>query len=767
MHSRYFVFFWSLLWAAGFTWLLGASASAAPSKTEVFQAPIGGKAFEVGDERVVCALSEGWTTEGGGKLLRPPQTDQAVGKRSSIRLGKSVADCERAGILAEVVALAAWPIVDSSSVVFSVDEARLEARGKRLAGAQLVWKSASATGVDGCEPSAEPAGERCVWLTGRDLSADPSAPQFFVVPAGGRVEKGATFFDADGRALGAQGQPLEPAKVILSQLLPPDSTVDLATGRGEIQVLHPEVVAATECSAIDCSVSGGKIIAASTASTVGSTDVRFRLLPHVVLRRAGNLESQPLFKVTLVRCAMTVFGPVLRAERARAVVRLDERCARDAGSYRFLLGNTPVPVVRQVPVDGGVAVVIEVGLRTEDDLSLVAVRESGALIASVHATVVAPPVVRARLELPSYPRIDFVPNNRPALVHVPKLPGGLYLALVPVEGVYLARSAEKQTFIQGDVAADGLIALRFAVRSNALPEALQDLDLGFVSDALQRPIHEANVPVPLSDVGQEEEGWIEFMCGPNGRPTIVHPGDPINIPFEFRDTCRVVFHREKLANESGEQRIAVSIDVFSTEGATRSDGQVRETLTLRAASRPRLLWVRGITNPFDRVVVRIAHDQEETHYVKGSRTGSAGPAIQWSCVLGTGLLRLYATTAIPTGLYRFGGKSHSGPLSLNFGVISRLTFLMNDGHEWLLGVEGGVMVLGLAGSTSTTGQSLTQIGAVTGLGLSVPIANRNSAAQASINLHGWVEFPFGEAIDHRPAFIFGPSISLGNVGATL
>ena len=84
------------------------------------------------------------------------------------------------------------------------------------------------------------------------------------------------------------------------------------------------------------------------------------------------------------------------------------------------------------------------------------------------------------------------------------------------------------------------------------------------------------------------------------------------------------------------------------------------------------------------------------------KTGA--PAAQWSAVLGTGHMRLYGTTAIPTGLYRFSDSAHSGVLSLNFGVISRLTWLDSEGHEGFLGAEGGIMVIGLANSTSDTRQ---------------------------------------------------------------
>ncbi len=110
-------------------------------------------------------------------------------------------------------------------------------------------------------------------------------------------------------------------------------------------------------------------------------------------------------------------------------------------------------------------------------------------------------------------------------------------------------------------------------------------------------------------------------------------------------------------------------------------------------------------------------------------------------------------------------------LTLSFGVLSRLTWLDTDGHEGFLRLEAGIMAIGLAkDDTGDTGQSLTQVGAVCGLGISVPIANRASPTQASINLHGWLEESIsasGTDPGRRDAFIFGPSISIGNVGTNL
>ena len=70
------------------------------------------------------------------------------------------------------------------------------------------------------------------------------------------------------------------------------------------------------------------------------------------------------------------------------------------------------------------------------------------------------------------------------------------------------------------------------------------------------------------------------------------------------------------------------------------------------------------------------------------------PAVQWTLVVGEGHVRFYATAAIPTGLFHI--TAPSGILTLNFGVLSRLTWLDQEGHEGLVGLELGAMGISLA-----------------------------------------------------------------------
>jgi hypothetical protein len=55
---------------------------------------------------------------------------------------------------------------------------------------------------------------------------------------------------------------------------------------------------------------------------------------------------------------------------------------------------------------------------------------------------------------------------------------------------------------------------------------------------------------------------------------------------------------------------------------------------------------------------------------------------------------------------------------------------------------------------------------ILGYGFAVPIANRSQVSQASINVHAWFEANVMRKAEERFAFVFGPSISIGNVGTS-
>src|SRR5206468_189810 len=124
------------------------------------------------------------------------------------------------------------------------------------------------------------------------------------------------------------------------------------------------------------------------------------------------------------------------------------------------------------------------------------------------------PRVRATVELPGFPNLNFVPNNRAALVHVSTTGEHEHYALLPIDGVYGAGSENRDTAtIRGDPNAAGLTELRFGLRSEGLPPPLDQANLAEVTDPLQRAIHEANIPAPIGAFVQQEDPLIEMLCG--------------------------------------------------------------------------------------------------------------------------------------------------------------------------------------------------------------------------------------------------------------
>ena len=172
------------------------------------------------------------------------------------------------------------------------------------------------------------------------------------------------------------------------------------------------------------------------------------------------------------------------------------------------------------------------------------------------------------------------------------------------------------------------------------------------------------------------------------------PGKRTSIPFARRDGCRVVIHRERFNPEDGTQDLTVDVDVTKLDDNPRSDAHVSERMVLRPSPESRIFWIRGVKAQFDRVTVRIAHVADDARYVGASETRTSLPAVQWTLVVGEGHLRFYATAAIPTGLFHI--TAPSGILTLNFGVLSRLTWLDQQGHEGLVGLELGAMGISLA-----------------------------------------------------------------------
>lgn len=736
---------------------------------ETLQTPVGGKPLALGADRIACAApTGGWTLEAGGRTLRPPASDAAIGRAGEVKVAAASVGCGAATTV-KLLTTGRWPAVDPTSLTVFVDEARAELRGKRLSGLRLLWVANGKRRDDTCiEPRVEATAEVCAFGVGRDLSANPSVLTMEWRPAGASTAEDAVTFDADGRRVPASELTLHPAKVVLATLTPPAANLDVSRGTAKLKLVHAEATTTVDCAPAFCDVEDGSLLVRGLTNTTPTLRMRVRLLPRVVLARGDQLDPHPLVEVPILRCPMTIDSgpPFADLDDTRMVVKLEGRCTDDARALRFVVGASAAEVLRVEAGKDATRFVLKVG-RLDDEVTIRAVRGEGegSLVAIVKSKTRRLPAIAATIELEPGVPIEFIPTNRAASVHVVPPGDGLRVSVVSVEGVYTVVDEGNVQRVRATGPSGGFVALRYAIRSSALPPELAPTVLGVVSDAVQRPMRQGNVPVPLG-------GIVELRCvDPDGRAEIVKPGVVKHIPFERRDSCYVAMNRARLRPEDGVQKLNLDIDVTRPDGSVHADARIAEPTTLRAGSATRLTWIHGIDQPFERVSVRVSHAQDDQHYAAKSEQPMTPAASQWSVVMGTSAARIYLTAAIPTVLYRVSRKDSSGILSLNFGVLGRLTWVDSEGHDGILALETGVTGVGLAPvDTSPTGQSLRQVATVAGLSIGVPIVNRMQVTQTSVNLHAWFEYEISRALGSEGSpfgFIFGPSITFGNVGTYL
>jgi hypothetical protein len=658
------------------------------------------------------------------------------------------------------------PLIDPTSVSFFPDQGRLELKGAHLAGLKVAWRSGAKSGDDTCvdpkpAPDGHAAGEQCAFGVPRDLPGD------------------VTFSVA-----GAEASRLAPARVVVDRVLPASVAVDLSNGVGRIPLPHPEAIAAVDCAPARCELGESSIAVRSAPGTAGNLTLRLKLAPHYLVARGDTTDTAAARTVSVLHCpAAMVSGPPLRHPSGSVIiVRLDERCGRDARDLRWSVNARAADVQRVEHLGDGVYVQLGVAEVGEAQVTVLAVRPEpdDTTIAVVHADTQPAPHPRATLELPGVGKIAFLPTNRDALLRLGPAPDHARFVPLPVEGAYRVTAAPATggpARVRGEESAGGVVALRFGYRVDSLPTAFAATDLAVLSEPLERPIREASVPAPIGASVQGATPLVELICADRaGHAVRIAPGARASIPFAQRDSCRLVIHRERLTPEEGTQDINVEVNVTKVDDAPRPDAHVTERMVLRPGAEPRIFWIHGVHAPFDRLTVRVAHVVDEAHDVGGSDLHVEVPAAQWAVVVGEGHLRFYATAAIPTGLFRI--TAPSDVLTLNFGALSRLTWLDRDGQEGLLGLELGALGIGLA---ATPGFPRT-LAVLTGLGVSIPIGNRGEKSEAAVNLHAWIAYELRQDFKYYPdpvnapntftipshwSFLFGPSITIGNVGANL
>ncbi len=753
---------------------------AALGEAAVLQTPAGGKITF--DHKHLCGqVPEGWQVDADHHGLRP-ERDLAAGSSAVIHLAAEGTACTGKLTATTVVATGPWPQVDPGSVTFWPDEGRVEFKGSNLRGAVVVWSQGNRSGEDACQDPTQLAhAEQCNTAVAHGLSADA---WLSALPAGSRHGEGVVTFDLAGRPVGADHGVLRPAKIVLNRAIPSTGAVDLTDGLGRIALPHPECVASVDCGSARCELADGAVLVRSVPGIATAVSVKVRLSPHVFVARGDGFDQHQAATFTLAHCPITLLsGPPIRdLDDVRVIVRLDQRCSKDPRLLRWTADGDPVDVLR-VEKDGDAHdVVLRVGRLEDDHVTLAASRaEPDAPVLAVLAEKTRVlPQPRMLIELSGYGPIEFIPKNRGALVRLAPIDDHTRMHVLPVEGVYSSSPQADGWLVRGSDLSGGSVQLRLAVRADGLPAVLRGVNLAVLTDVVQRPVRDATMPVPLADSGDRPD-LVELLCQVPGGPDMRLLPGLSHIDFTQRDGCRLVIHRGRLRPEDGTQDLMLEIDIAALDGSPRPLGKVADRILLRAGPDDKVYWIKGVRSVFDRIQVRLYHVIDETRYLISPEGRPVAPALQWSIITGTGRVRFYATAAFPTGLYRV--TNPTGLLTLNFGVMSRIVILDSEGREGLVGIELGAIGVGLVSTSSLPNYPAT-LATVAGLGVSVPLGNAGQPTQASLNLHAWVSYEWRSDFKYYPsaadatadtqghwaphwAFIFGPSISIGNIGTVL
>jgi hypothetical protein len=767
---------------------------AAPAEARMALLPAGGKPTQVLRESGICGpLPAGWALSPDRRTVRPPASGSTAARSIEVKLAANPDDCERSRSTLGLVATGPHPEVDPAEVLFAPDEGRLEIAGRRLKGAVVAWDlptpnptqdSRTRQGQEICLAPTTTAGrlERCVLPLPRNLPLDTVLTW---LPPGGLTGDGVVIYDAAGQEVPDRARILRPAQIVITQVVPGSATVDVSLGPARVPLLHPNAVASVDCGYARCELADGAVLVRSVPAPATGITLRLRLSPRVRFQRGDALDSQVTLTLPLVQCPIAVAsGPPLRdADESRIVVRVDPRCAREGERARWTINGDSVDNLRTQKVGDALFVILEAGRLGGERVAIAARRPDidATMIGSVTAQTA--PAVRPRvtLELPKHGKVEFIPTNRNAVLTVAGAPPSAQLIPLPIEGAYGVQTQGGQYLVRGDENAGGFVALRFGYRPTGLPPELGPVDLAVLSERVQRAVREASVPAPFSTGTEGAAPLVELLCADtSGAAVRVPPAQLYKLPYDAKDTCRLVIHRDRLPAEYGLQEVLIESEVRATDGSRRGEASFSERLILVPGGEARVIPLKGGSDEFDRIVVRLSHVLDETRYAL-SPTGRQGiPSVQWPLAIEGGRLRLYATAAIPAGLYRI--NEPSGQLTLNFGVLSRITWLDERGKEGLFGAEVGLMGMGLIQSPGAIEYPRT-FGAVAGLGIRVPLGGG-----AAVGVHVWGVYEFRDDVEYRLdprdtrpcqaafgncknasrfAFIFGPSISIGNVGTNL
>ena len=742
---------------------------------ETLQVPEGGKAIPLGNNRVLCSSSpDRWTASGDRQSVRPPDAASVSNRTVDVEVAANPSGCASAKSVLTLIAVGHPPDIDPASVTFFADEGRIELKGTNLEQSQIVWQSANHSGQETClAPTAVGKLQQCAVPLDRKLPLDTA---FRWLPAYAKDGADVTTFDSQGQRLDVASLKIRPARTVVGQIFAATDSLDVSQGFGVLPLAHPEAVSSVDCGQARCELGEGGIVVRSVPAQATQIAVSARLSPRFSISRGDRVENIVAGSFALLRCPLTVVsGPPLRdADESQILIKVAERCRTNA-RLRWSVGTEPAEAIRDLRISDGDLVLLRTQQLAGGSVTISAARADSlaGVVGSVTTPTIPAPRPQSTLELPGHGPINFIPTNRDAVWSLGGVP---HAVLIPLDlpGAYTLRPDKGRTLVRGDGNSGGFVSLRYAYRRRDLPKGFDDVNLAVLTETVQRPLHEASVPVVFDNAASKKQPIAEFLCADaQGNTHALTPGKPARIPFSARATCRVVIHQERVSPEDGQQQVVLEIEVTKASGGKRSDASVSEHMVLRPGGEQRIFFLKGVTEQFDQVEVRLSHVADETRYVMDTSGKQSPPSAQWSATIEGGHVRLYVSLNVPAGLYRINEPAAS--MTLNFGVLGRLTWLNRHGKEGLLGLETGVLGASLIPQQyNNTLPFPPTLVTLLGMGLRVEIGQG-----AAVGVHLWGAYEFRSAYEYTPAsggssryathwsLLFGPSISIGNIGTNL
>ncbi len=561
---------------------------------------------------------------------------------------------------------------------------------------------------------------------------------------------------------------------------PPVRPAPLEAWRSEtaVPIAWPGAVEVANC-ATECRISDdGTQLVASPPSEGTALVVHLVLRDGVVLRGPRGLTSAVDVTLPLALCRLRALAPALLGgvDDHRLPIELGTNCPPASPDWAVETSPPSSAAILSQSADGRRLVVslghVPRGLPTLE-LRLLA-GPGRALVGSATLPITVGYLgTRARLVDPEVGELDAIPTNRKVRIEllVPDPALAPMLAPEPLPGYYTVAGTHPFEII-GSAPSGGTVPILVGYRPpeaglapDAPPLALFSAEPGF-------RVQPVSVPISLAPEDPRASRFLAILCrDPNGSERRIAAGQTVNLPFELRHACRLRIDRSVLTTAEGPQRLRVTLAVTHPDGTT-APGGFSKVFTILPRPGHESIWIEPTlpVRPFDHVHVGLAHEPGPPYANGETIAGVTGQEV--TLIFGNARIRLYGSATIPTGLYRLTSGPDAGVVAFSAGALLRLAMLDREGREFPFDLEMGLFGTNLAAPPPTAGVPApsANLSIVTGFGLTVPILNANQPTQASVGIHAWFEYaptlvPIpAQHYAQQFAFIFGPSVSIGDIG---